>query len=481
MIRPRPFHPEADGDPRNTTLSPDGPAGRTEIKAPVPVMVNFQSGVRKCRLAKASWTALVYLLVPPAMGLLLFLNPFPFLFSLKEALFYLPGVLFLATLPVHRRGLWLRTPLLSSLAPFSLWVLLGLPFALDPGASLGDFLSHWLRYIVFYFLLVNFFRSPRRLDVLGKTLLFSGVSFTVAIWIGWYVIEGQPLTSRLGLTWLRLATALNGFTTVLTIVLALHYAEHAVTRRWRGWAYAVAAVAFLVSLMSQSRSTLLGLTVAAMIMLAHRRRLLAGGMLVLALFVALMPIRERIFTLGDYYQVRLGHLYYFSELIRDHPAWGTGFALDTMRDPQHVDYEHYMARIPARFQDPPHPYWWPHNILLNVAVRTGPVGALLFSLIFVQAAGIALSILHRGREPALRAWARCLLAALGMFATKALFEPVFTHFCETLLFTILAMITILSSLHRQLPVARHFLYHPWPVLDGRHEGAGPPPPQKKMH
>jgi len=278
----------------------------------------------------------------------------------------------------------------------------------------------------------------------------------------------------------RLATALNGFTTVLTVVLALHYADCAETRRRRGGACAMAAVAFVVSLMSQSRSTLLGLTVAALIMLAHHRRLLAGGMLVMAVFVVLMPVRERIFTLGDYYQVRLGHLYYFSELIGDHPVWGTGFALDTLRDPQHVDYEHYMARIPARFQDPPHPYWWPHNMLLSLAVRTGPVGALLFSLIFLQAAGTALSVLRRGRQPAHRAWARCLLAALGMFATKALFEPVFTHFCETLLFTLLAMITVLSSLDRQLPVARHFLYHPWPVLDGRHEAAGnaPIPPKK---
>lgn len=53
-----------------------------------------------------------------------------------------------------------------------------------------------------------------------------------------------------------------------------------------------------------------------------------------------------------------------------------------------------------------------------------------------------------------------------LFSVKeTLFEPVFTHFCQTLLFTILAMITIAWSLDRRLSVAPPAARHPWRVFD----------------
>lgn len=420
------------------------------------------------------WVVRLYQVLPPALGLLVLLNPFPYLFSLKEALFYLPATLFLVSLAFYRRGLWLATPLAVPLALFSLWAVLGLSTALQPGPSVHDFFSHWIRYLLLYYLLVHFFRVERRLELLGRVLLVSGALFSAGIWIWWYLVEGHPLNTRLGLYWLRLATSVNGFTTVLTLILGVHTATTASDPRWRRAGGAAAAVGLIASVMSQSRSTLLGLSAAAVFLLFDRRRILVALMLVVTAVVVLTPVRQRIFTAGDHYTARLGQTRYYLEIVKDHPWTGIGFALDTMRDARYIDPDRYLARLPAGYRNPPHPYLWPHNLLLDLAVRTGVPGAVGMVLLLARAAWMALTMLRRGRSAGSRAWGRCLLAALAMFVVKAMFEPVFTHFCQTLLGTLLAMITIAWGLERGMTVPTVVARHRWPFFD-----AGPPGPEPR--
>ena len=418
------------------------------------------------------WIESLYQIVALSLGLLVFLNPLPYLFSLKEICFYLPMGLFLASLAFRRPRLLLKTPLSMVLLLFTAWAAMGMPAALDPGGSLWDFGAHWLRYLMFYYLMVNLFRTPRRLEFLGWTLLVSGLIFCAGIWIGWYVVEGNALDTRLGMTWTRLATALNGLTTVLALILALHHLRRTQSMPWQRVMMAGAVLALVVSLMAQSRSTILGMIVALWVLLVDRRRLLLGLLLVTAVFVAVMPIRRHFFTSGDHYDVRLGLLCFYGEMIKDYPLTGIGFSLDTMRQTSHIDPEVYLPRIPERYRHPPHPYLWPHNLLLDVAVRTGLIGAGLFVMILIQALRIAAGLMRHGRTAYIRDWARCLLAALAMFVVKALFEPVFTHYAETILFTILAMITILWSIDRRLPMDAVLARHRWRLLDTGTEAAG---------
>ena len=419
------------------------------------------------------WIEHLYLIVALSLGLLVFLNPLPYLFSLKEICFYLPMGLFLASLAVRRPRLLLKTPLSTALLLFTAWAAIGVPAALDPGASLRDFGTHWLRYLLFYYLVVNLFRTPGRLEFLGRALLVSGLIFCASIWIGWYVVEGNALDTRLGMTWARLANALNGLTTVLTLILALHHLlRRTPSLPWQRAMMAGAVLALVVSLMAQSRSTILGMIAALLVLLIDRRRLLLGLLLATAVFVAVMPIRRHFFTSGDHYDVRLGLLCFYGEMIKDYPMTGIGFSLDTMRQPSQIDPDVYLPRIPERYRNPPHPYLWPHNLLLDVAVRTGLIGAGLFVMVLIQALRIASGLMRHGRTAYVRDWARCLLAALAMFVVKALFEPVFTHYAETILFTVLSMITILWSIDRRLPVDAALARHRWPLLDTGSQAAG---------
>ena len=217
------------------------------------------------------------------------------------------------------------------------------------------------------------------------------------------------------------------------------------------WLYMLCAIScFAASVMSQSRSTLLGLIAALVILLFRKRRLLMVTIAVIIFFAMSMPVKQR-FIDSKYYNIRIGLFYYTLEMIKDYPLTGVGFSLDTYRDSRVVDTKKYMARVPKAYQNPVHPYLWPHNLILNVMVRTGVVGLALYLFFIAAVIRMAVRLARAGNSAFIRNWGLCLLAALIMYLFKAMFDPVFTHFCDMVFYTSIAMIAVLWRLDRQHP------------------------------
>jgi len=153
------------------------------------------------------------------LGVLVFLTPFAHTQTILEVSFYLA---LLCTGELVRRGgrLALSTPLVLPFVLFGVWAAVSVVFALDVRDSLGDFYAHYLKYLILYYLLFNFFRSRQRLIWLAWIFTLSGAILSLSLMIYFYGILGEPLSIRLALGLTYYPVNQLGYATVLSALLA---------------------------------------------------------------------------------------------------------------------------------------------------------------------------------------------------------------------------------------------------------------------
>lgn len=377
------------------------------------------------------------------LGLQTFLSPFAHTQTILEVSFYL--ALFGAC-EVARRGdrLVFQTPLLLPFVLFGAWAAVSVVFALDVRDSLSDFYAHYLKYLILYLLLFNFFRSRQRLVWLAWIFTVSGAVLSASMMVYYYGIRGEPLTTRLALDLTYYSVNQLGFTTVLSALLAWQQLRSARQGALRAVAAFCCVVSVAASLLSQSRGTVLALAVSFVVLNFRNVKVLVALVLLFALFLTAKPVQERISTSAD----RIGLILYSTEIVKDYPLFGTGFSIDTFHNHHLIDPDKYKARIPERYRDVV-PFLWPHNMLLSVAVRTGVLGVLLFIFLHGVLARTAWQLLRFGGDCFIRGWGQCSLSLWLMFVVKGMVEPAFFHGGDVVFYSICAMVTILWWLNRQ--------------------------------
>ena len=376
------------------------------------------------------------------LAVFIFLNTIPHTTSIKEFCFY-PSLCVFVILIVRRNiSLVWRSPLVMPLALLTIWSFLSIFFALNPLESLSDFFSHWLKYIGLYLLLTHLFADFKGLSLLAWLAAASGALYSIAAMVIWYFIMDHPLDSRMG-DFKSMGLTIAGFLMLQTLFFALHLVgqERSKVKKW-----ALGTMVLIVltgAALSQSRGTLLALGLSLTVFYIHRiwRILIIWGT-ILSLTLVLPALKAKLYHGGLQLEIRSGLFYYSLEIIKDYPIIGTGFAIDTFRDPQQIDPDKYLARIPEQYRHPVHPYWWPHNMFLSVGVRLGLVGVVLMAYLWIMALQWAWRLARQGTDFKIREWGRCIGALLVMFFTKAMFDPFETHMVETMLFTFLSMLTV---------------------------------------
>ncbi len=179
---------------------------------------------------------------------------------------------------------------------------------------------------------------------------------------------------------------------------------------------------------------------------------------------------------------RISIAYISYEIIKDYPVFGTGFGIKTFQNRKAIDPKAYNARLPKKYrmdewgpkvvdlkayneqvarnsgtgESPPketdiveHLFKRPHNMFLNIGVRMGLVGLLFFLYLLFVAGGMCWKTMRHGKDAFLKGWGHCVTAAFAMFLVKGSLDPIFTHLTEVVLFTILAMITIVWNLNQR--------------------------------
>ena len=320
--------------------------------------------------------------IPILIGIFIFFNPSPYMSSIKEICFYTSffGILFLFL--SKKANLSFRAPLSLPFVLFALWVFLGIFFALDKQNTLHDFYSHLLRYIVLYYILINFFGSRKRLVVLCWTIIISSAIFSFGCVFYFYFVLENSLSIRLGLGNVGIeATNLIGIITLPAIIFSLNIILTEKHLYCRIGSLICLVPLFAATILTQARSAFMATAFGINIYLIRKNKKmwLAFNSLLIIVFL-ITPIHNRFFS-NISSNERLNFFYLTVEIIKDYPIIGIGFGGETYKNA--IDLEAYNEKLPTKyrsaiiFNDP-------HSMLPSIAVRTGMVGlALFFYILFV--------------------------------------------------------------------------------------------------
>lgn len=409
----------------------------------------------------------------PLIWLLVFLNPIPYGTSVKEICYYTAAVFFLVLILSRKIKVGFSTPLAIPFALYTGWVIIGIFFALDKPGSLNDLGAHLLKNIWLYYMLCYYFNSRARLTALGWTVIVATVISVSVSMSYYYLYLGNDIMSRYGNGFTRIQINVIGYATLFAVLLSLHLYKLE-TRRFHRFLIAICMVVTLAaSVLGQSRGTLLAIVVSFFIM-SRKKMLWAGVVVGLAVFIMISPIKKVVSNPHHYYD-RLYPAYFTIEIIKDYPITGTGFSLDALKNHDLIDPEEYEKRLPASVKDPrnvlPHNriFILPHTMLLNIPVRTGILGLVLYGYLLFVFAREAWRLYKNGKDAFIRSWAQLSLAVMAMYVTKGAVEPVDTAMVEVILYTIFAMLTIAWSLDKETAT------QPAENRDKTEDAAGLPP------
>jgi O-antigen ligase len=385
------------------------------------------------------------LLIPLATGLYIFLNPLPFS-AVSEFCFYLSLSALIILLIFRKTNFTLHWPLTLPISLFFIWAVFGLFFSLDLKNSLHDLRGHLLEFLIIFYLLVNYFHSRGKMEVLSSVVISSTTIFSIGAVIVFYFVEGFPFKDRLGFTFKDMHTGWMCFVTIFAATLALNNLYKARSLSGRILLAACFLILTATTLMNQSRGALIGLAASLIIMCFNNRKNIIFVLIAILLVFLIPGIKERVSNEGlASLRSKMNHL--FVEVIRDYPVTGIGFGMQIYSNKNVLDLEKYNRRLPLeQRQDAIIPS--PHNTFLDIALRTGIIGMLLYMYLLLCALFMLWRTVRRAGEY-FRSWSICLFACFASFMLQAFFADTTYGSRAVVFYTILAMITILWSLARE--------------------------------
>jgi len=137
------------------------------------------------------------------------------------------------------------------------------------------------------------------------------------------------------------------------------------------------------------------------------------------------------------------------EIIKDHPVTGIGFGMEIYGNKNIIDLEKLNRQLPPEYQQNDPIVVYPHNTILDIAVRTGIIGVALFLYILITSLWMLWRTLKLKKDEYFRSWAICLFACFVSYMIPAFFADATFGPVAVVFYTMLAMITILWNLARQ--------------------------------
>jgi len=388
------------------------------------------------------------------MGLYVFLNPFPHMTAIKQICFYLSLFLVCLLLIFKKIDFSFRTPLLIPFCLFTCWVFYGLFFAVDKGNSIHDFHAHLLRYIVLYFILVNVFNSRKRFMALSRIIIASATLYSVLGIFYFYFILGNNWATRFsygaskGLLGYEMSGNSFYVLVIFSILLTLSFLKKGEGRQNLALVFCCIpqiAIFFLI----QSRGAYVALFFSLGVFLWRYKKILWAVLILLIVIIAISPIKNR-FTI-DYliHADRIKVMFLTLEIVQDYPVIGIGFGNRTYGEK--IDLKVYNNRVPSQYKQTKRIIVGsPHNMLLNILVRTGYLGLVLFLSILFVFSWMCWKCARDGGDDFARKWGLCMGSAFLALFISGMFDQMFHHFMEIILYTMLSMGTIIWRINKEL-------------------------------
>jgi len=384
--------------------------------------------------------------IPVLMGTFVFLNPFPHITAIKEICFYLSVLFCLALIVTKKIEFSFRTPLSLPFLIFTCWVTFTTFFAIDKQNSIHDLYSHLIKYVIFYYVMVNFATSKKHLVALSWTIIISTSFFSLGSVIYEYAMLGSSIHHRFGLSLVQTPTNLIGVVTLFGIILCLRGLLTQTNSAKKIFFFLCLMPLSAVTLLTRTRSNIIALGATLILIFPFNKKAAFAvvGCTLLLTSITHHPSRWQLNHLLN--NERLGMCRIAYEVIKDYPFMGIGFGMQTYG--KKLDLEQFKARV-TNWSRPLYVLEYPHNMFVSIAVRTGVFGFLIFLLLLGTSFRMCFHLIRNAKDSFFKNWGYCVLSLLVMFLIKGLFEPVLTHLTEVVLFTILSMITILWRLYKQ--------------------------------
>jgi O-antigen ligase len=380
----------------------------------------------------------------------IFVIPFHFNTSVQEISFYTALALVLFLVAIRKAPFSLKSPLTNPLALFVAWAFVGLFFALNKENSIIDFYGHLIKYIILFYLIINFFGAKERFLLLVWSLIISTALFAAGLMIYFYGMLGNPFSVRL----LSVDIPVNILSVIMVFPIIL-----AANQMFRTRALNIQVV-LLLSLsvitmaifLTASRFSVAVTLMSLVILLINHTRKAALLILLIAAMIMFFPVKSRLLTSNLLDNIkkdpRIFLFYPFMEMIKDRPVTGIGFGLDTYADKKIV--AKYNARLDEthRLQEP----WissfnYPHNIYIDIAARLGIVGLLIFFYFVFNYFHMGWRIMRRSRDDFLRSWSLGLMTSFFALLVIGMFESFLGFSISIVLYIQSAMMIILWRLH----------------------------------
>jgi O-antigen ligase len=388
------------------------------------------------------------------MTIFIFVIPFRFNTAIQEISFYTALFLAISLYTFKKKTLLLRSPLTSPFALFVTWAFIGLFFALNKGNSVHDFYAHLLKYLILFYLIINFFRTRKSFLLLAWALVISTSIFSLGLMIYFYLVSGNPLSARL----LAINIPVN-ILSVVTIFACLIAAN--CLSRIKYLSLKIILVFCLFDIALSIMLTASRFSVSAMILsllslsFAKKRGLALITLMIILIFF--FPIKSRLVTSDPMGDIKKDPRFFLSkpfvEMIKAHPLVGIGFGLDTYADKKLVEKYNAKLEKETRLGDQwIASFYYPHNIYIDIAARLGIVGLLLFFYIVFNYFRAGWLIMKHSQDDFLKSWSFCLMVSFFALLVIGMFESFLGFSVSIVLYIQCAMMMILWRIYSELPL-----------------------------
>jgi O-antigen ligase len=377
------------------------------------------------------------------LGIYIFIIPFPYRTALQEICFY-SSLAFAALLyGFKKQSVSFNTPLTGPFLLFAAWVFGSLFFSIDKKNSFHDFFAYLIKDVALFFLVFNAFGSKKRFVLLTWLIIVSAGIFSFGGMIYFYCILKMPIETRIGLPEVGLGVNYIGYVTVLAVSFSAVHFLHFRTSLGTLISFFSVAGTTLATLLTQTKGTLLGF-VPLFIILLQRKRVLVLVTMIIGLLILVMPVRQLFTAESNSAGERITIWNNYMQIIKDYPVTGIGFGMQTYRAELITPYteairSRYMSGI----------FYAPHNTFVDVAVRCGLPGLVLFLYILFAFARTGLGLIRNSEDPFIKKWALCLMTVFASYLIQGLFSDLLLGIQVKYFFIFLSMMAILWKLHAE--------------------------------
>lgn len=384
--------------------------------------------------------------VPVLMGIFIFFNPFPHTTTIKEICFYLSVFIALLLIYFKKIDFSFRSPLTLPFALFTAWAFIGLFFALDKGNSLHDFRAHLLEYIVFYYILINFFNSRKRLVCLSWVIIISVTIFSIGEIYYFYFMLGKSFSVKLAPGLNEIAVNQIGFITVTAAIFSLYHIVTVSNLYVKTISFTSLMPLCVLSVLTQTRSTALAMFLSVIILCFKNKKVMVVCLGIILIGICISPLKNRFIYINPITHLRLDINRTTFEIIKDFPIIGIGFGMETYGNKNHINLDAYNKKVPVKYRQKS-PHTFPHSMPFSIAVRTGLIGFVLFLYILFISFKTCWDCIWHGRDDFIKRWGLCIASVLVALIVIGSFEACSRHVQKVVLYTAFAMMTIIWKLN----------------------------------